>query len=61
MCSQENSNCHPSVVNTKVEGVDAYATSDLVVPHPTKLGYYRIHGRADDQIIHSTGKGQKII
>lgn len=43
-------------MNTKVDGVDAFATSDLLVPHPTKPEYYRIFGRSDDQIIHSTGE-----
>ena len=44
------------MTNTKVDGADAYATSDLVVPHPTKKGYYKIVGRSDDQIMHSTGE-----
>ncbi|KAF9553317.1 acetyl-CoA synthetase-like protein [Agrocybe pediades] len=46
----------PSVINTKVDGVDAYATSDLLEEHPDKPGYWRIYGRNDDQIIHSTGE-----
>ncbi|KAH7912698.1 hypothetical protein BJ138DRAFT_1083028 [Hygrophoropsis aurantiaca] len=46
----------PCVINTKVDGIDAYATSDLVVPHPTKEGYWKIYGRADDQIMHNTGE-----
>lgn len=52
----ENPYCRPSVINTKVNGRDAYASSDLLVPHPTKPGYWRIHGRTDDQIMHSTGE-----
>ncbi|KAF4612641.1 hypothetical protein D9613_011797 [Agrocybe pediades] len=51
-----NARCEVSVVNTQINGVDAYATSDLFVPHPQKAGYWRIHGRADDQIMHSTGE-----
>ncbi|KAF8200271.1 hypothetical protein BJ912DRAFT_921743 [Pholiota molesta] len=51
-----NPYCHPSVINTKVAGIDAYATSDLMVPHPTKPGYWRIYGRSDDQIMHNTGE-----
>ncbi|TFY65192.1 hypothetical protein EVJ58_g2123 [Rhodofomes roseus] len=39
-----------------VDGVDAYATSDLLVPHPTKKGFWKIFGRTDDQIMHSTGE-----
>ncbi|KAJ3847468.1 hypothetical protein EV368DRAFT_51127 [Lentinula lateritia] len=46
----------PSVVNTKIDGIDAYATSDLLLPHPTVSGYWRIFGRVDDQIIHNTGE-----
>lgn len=44
------------MTNTKVDGIDAYATSDLVTPHPTKKGLYKIVGRTDDQIMHSTGE-----
>ncbi|PBK96038.1 acetyl-CoA synthetase-like protein [Armillaria gallica] len=46
----------PSVINTKINGIDAYATSDLLMPHPTKPGLWKIFGRADDQIIHNTGE-----
>ncbi|KAH8114663.1 acetyl-CoA synthetase-like protein [Phellopilus nigrolimitatus] len=46
----------PCVFNTKADGVDAYATSDLLTPHPTKPGYWKIFGRVDDQLIHSTGE-----
>ncbi|KAF9256609.1 acetyl-CoA synthetase-like protein [Marasmius fiardii PR-910] len=52
----ENPHCTPGVFNTEVDGARAYATSDLFIPHPTKLGYWRIHGRADDQIVHSMGE-----
>ncbi|KAJ8092337.1 putative NRPS-like protein biosynthetic cluster [Marasmius tenuissimus] len=48
--------CTPSVFNTEVDGVRAYATSDLFTRHPTKSGYWKMYGRADDQIIHSTGE-----
>ncbi|KAI0370654.1 acetyl-CoA synthetase-like protein [Pilatotrama ljubarskyi] len=44
------------VVNTKVDGQDAYATSDLVEPHPTKPNLWRIYGRADEQIMLSNGE-----
>lgn len=47
---------HPVVTNTQIDGVDAYATSDLLVPHPTKPGLWKIHGRKDDQIMLSTGE-----
>ncbi|KZT28667.1 acetyl-CoA synthetase-like protein [Neolentinus lepideus HHB14362 ss-1] len=46
----------PCVLNTKIDGVDGYTTNDLLSPHPTKTGYWRIHGRADDQIMHNTGE-----
>ncbi|KZT01334.1 acetyl-CoA synthetase-like protein [Laetiporus sulphureus 93-53] len=46
----------PSVLNTVVSGVKAYATSDLLAPHPTKAGFWRVYGRTDDQIMHSTGE-----
>lgn len=48
--------CRPSVINLKVNGIDAYATSDLLMPHPTKPGYWRVFGRIDDQIMHNTGE-----
>ncbi|PBK97000.1 acetyl-CoA synthetase-like protein [Armillaria gallica] len=48
--------CQPSVLNTKVNDVDAYATSDLFIPHATKPGFWKIFGRTDDQIIHNTGE-----
>ncbi|KAK0230496.1 hypothetical protein IW262DRAFT_1453406 [Armillaria fumosa] len=33
-----NKYCQPSVINTAVDGIDAYATSGLFIPHPTKAG-----------------------
>ncbi|KAH9911161.1 uncharacterized protein B0H18DRAFT_945218, partial [Fomitopsis serialis] len=47
---------YPHVVNTRVDGLDGYATSDVVEQHPTKEGYWRVLGRTDDQIMHSTGE-----
>ncbi|KAI0062574.1 acetyl-CoA synthetase-like protein [Artomyces pyxidatus] len=47
---------HPIVTNTKVDGRDAYATSDLLLPHPTRQGLWKIYGRKDDQIMLSTGE-----
>lgn len=47
---------HPVVTNTQIDGMDAYATSDLLVPHPTKPGLWKIYGRKDDQIMLSTGE-----
>ncbi|KAH9841056.1 uncharacterized protein C8Q71DRAFT_436612 [Rhodofomes roseus] len=52
----ENEYCRPSVINTKIGGVDAYASSDMMIPHPTKQGYWKVFGRTDDQIMHNTGE-----
>ncbi|EIN09240.1 acetyl-CoA synthetase-like protein [Punctularia strigosozonata HHB-11173 SS5] len=46
----------PVITNTKVNDVDAYATGDLLERHPTKPDLWKIFGRADDQIMHSTGE-----
>ncbi|KAH9840963.1 uncharacterized protein C8Q71DRAFT_854811 [Rhodofomes roseus] len=51
-----NEFCTPGVINTKVDGVDAYASSDLFTEHPSKPDYWKVYGRSDDQIIHSTGE-----
>ncbi|KAF9556700.1 acetyl-CoA synthetase-like protein [Agrocybe pediades] len=57
--------CELSVTNTKFDGVDAFSTFDgvdafstfdLFVPHPERPGYWRVYGRTDDQIMHSTGE-----
>ncbi|KAF4618234.1 hypothetical protein D9613_011556 [Agrocybe pediades] len=48
--------CEMSVINTKINGVDSYATSDLLIEHPERPGYWKIYGRVDDQIMHSTGE-----
>lgn len=46
----------PSVLNTQLGDIPAYATNDLLVPHPTDNRLWRIYGRADDQIMHSNGE-----
>ncbi|KDQ56520.1 hypothetical protein JAAARDRAFT_294258 [Jaapia argillacea MUCL 33604] len=46
----------PRIINTSVKDIPAYATNDLVAPHPTKPGLWKIFGRADDQIMLSTGE-----
>ena len=46
----------PRKINTKIDGRDAYATSDLFTPHPTVPGLWTVFGRTDDQIMHSTGE-----
>ncbi|KAJ3520636.1 hypothetical protein NM688_g9133 [Phlebia brevispora] len=46
----------PNILNTTIEGHAAYATSDLLAPHPTKPDYWKVFGRTDDQIMHNTGE-----
>ncbi|KAF8160214.1 acetyl-CoA synthetase-like protein [Mycena galopus ATCC 62051] len=46
----------PAVINTMVEGVPAFDTNDLLVPHPTNKKLWKIYGRQDDQIMHSNGE-----
>jgi hypothetical protein len=45
----------PAYFNAKVDGVPAYDTKDLVIFHPDHPKYFKLIGRADDQITHSTG------
>ncbi|RDX43676.1 acetyl-CoA synthetase-like protein [Lentinus brumalis] len=42
--------------NTKIGDRDAYATSDLVIRHPTKPDLWKIIGRIDEQIVLSNGE-----
>ncbi|TFY52824.1 hypothetical protein EVJ58_g9797 [Rhodofomes roseus] len=51
-----NEHVRPHVINTTIDGIDGYATSDVLEQHPTRNGYWRVLGRTDDQIIHSTGE-----
>lgn len=44
---QADKNYRPNAINTEIEGVAAYATSDLVTPHPTKKDFYKVIGRPD--------------
>ncbi|TFK94535.1 acetyl-CoA synthetase-like protein [Polyporus arcularius HHB13444] len=48
--------CPLPVVNTQIEGIDGFATNDLVVAHPTKPGMWKLYGRQDDQIVLSNGE-----
>lgn len=45
----------PALTNAVHEGREVFLTSDLVVRHPTVENAYKIHGRADDQIITECG------
>jgi long-subunit acyl-CoA synthetase (AMP-forming) len=47
---------HPAVLNSQVDGKEAYATSDLLLPHPTRPGLWKMFGRKDDQIVLLTGE-----
>jgi hypothetical protein len=58
---QPNPSHLPAVLNTRVAGAHSYATNDLIVPHPTLEGYWKFHGRVDDQIVHSTGEKVTLI
>lgn len=54
----------PMVSNYEHNGRQAYATGDLMAPHPTKKGYWATYGRADEQIMLSTGEkvcGKRLI
>ncbi|KAH9939795.1 acetyl-CoA synthetase-like protein [Epithele typhae] len=42
--------------NGKIGEHDVYETNDLAVPHPTKPNFWKIVGRADEQIILSNGE-----
>ncbi|KAK7470228.1 hypothetical protein VKT23_001662 [Stygiomarasmius scandens] len=46
----------PQVFNTTIDGVNVYATYDLIIEHPQRKGYWKILGRADSQIIHTSGE-----
>ena len=39
-----------------MNGRPAYASSDLLEEHPTNPNIYKVYGRADDQIVLSTGE-----
>ncbi|KAJ7149428.1 hypothetical protein C8R43DRAFT_1128428 [Mycena crocata] len=47
--------------NTTRNGVPACKTGDLFEKHPTKEDLWRMYGRADTLIVHSTGKNAKSI
>ena len=46
--------------NTKIGDADGYSMGDLVVPHPTLPGYWKVFGRADDQLMHNTGEKVRV-
>ncbi|KAF8597331.1 acetyl-CoA synthetase-like protein [Ceratobasidium sp. AG-I] len=48
----------PFVINCEIDGQPAYATKDLMIPHPSILNLWKIIGRLDDQIVLL--KGEKV-
>ena len=46
----------PNVINATINSVEGYHTNDILKPHPTREGLWTVIGRADDQIVHSTGE-----
>ncbi|KAF9465935.1 hypothetical protein BDZ94DRAFT_1296127 [Collybia nuda] len=46
----------PNIINTRYNSMDAYDTNDLLVQHPTIPQLWRVYGRCDDQLAHSTGE-----
>ena len=49
------------MTNTELNGEAAYATSDLLIRHPTNPKLWKVHGRSDDQIVHSNGEKVDIL
>ncbi|KIJ49892.1 hypothetical protein M422DRAFT_246262 [Sphaerobolus stellatus SS14] len=47
---------HLSAINMEIDGVLAYATSDIIQRHEVDHTLFRIMGRKDDQIMLSTGE-----
>ena len=47
--------------NTIISGRRGFATRDLFEKHPRKEGLWRLCGRADDQIMHSTGEKASLL
>lgn len=45
-----------AALNHNLPGVAEYATRDLFVPHATKPGLWRFHGRVDDIMVLSSGE-----
>ncbi|KAF8649496.1 hypothetical protein AX16_005765 [Volvariella volvacea WC 439] len=50
----KNEHYEPAVVN--MPNGEGYATSDIIEEHPTRKGFWRVVGRIDDVIIHSSGE-----
>ncbi|KAK0200585.1 NRPS-like enzyme [Desarmillaria ectypa] len=46
----------PAVFDSEIDGVKAFDTKDLVQLHPSNQNLFKVYGRADEQIMHSTGE-----
>ncbi|KAK0184797.1 NRPS-like enzyme [Armillaria mellea] len=46
----------PAVLDCEIDGVKAFDTKDLVRLHPSNRNLFKVYGRADEQIMHSTGE-----
>ncbi|KAK0451172.1 NRPS-like enzyme [Desarmillaria tabescens] len=46
----------PAVFDSEIDGVKAFDTKDLVQLHPSNRNLFKVYGRADEQIMHSTGE-----
>ncbi|KAK0184801.1 NRPS-like enzyme [Armillaria mellea] len=46
----------PAVLNSEIDGIKAFDTKDLVQLHPLNRNLFKVYGRADEQIMHSTGE-----
>ena len=53
---QDSPTFTPNVFNSVINGRPAYSTSDLLERHHTKHNLFRVFGRADDQLMLSTGE-----
>ena len=53
---QRSGNFEPNVIDTNINGVDGCLIRDIIEPHPSRSGLWKVVGRVDDQIMHSNGE-----
>ncbi|KAK0209417.1 hypothetical protein IW262DRAFT_1529216 [Armillaria fumosa] len=46
----------PAAFNAEIDGIEALDMKDLVQLHPSNPRLWKVYGRADEQITHSTGE-----
>ncbi|KAK0215362.1 NRPS-like enzyme [Armillaria nabsnona] len=46
----------PAAFNSEIDGIEALDMKDLVQLHPSNRRLWKVYGRADEQITHSTGE-----